>query len=175
MDSKFDFKELMKQRHSARYFLSKPIPEEILKEIMSTSLLTPSWGNSQPWNIYVASGKTLEEIRKDWIAKNKEGVKGNSDINAGHRTDFSERCQENINKVLKKFSDALKDPNCKIFMEANYILFNAPTVVYITVPKKRTEYNIFDTGALEMSIMLAAKEKGIDLFLLMKLLNIQIL
>ena len=46
MDSKFDFKELMKQRHSARYFLSKPIPEEILKEIMSTSLLTPSWGNS---------------------------------------------------------------------------------------------------------------------------------
>jgi len=162
MDSKFDFKELMKQRHSARYFLSKPIPEETLKEIMSTSLLTPSWGNSQPWNIYVASGKTLEEIRKDWLAKNKEGVKGNSDINAGHRTDFSERCQENINKVLKKFSDALKDQNLKTFMEANYILFNAPTVVYITVPKKRTEYNIFDTGALEMSIMLAAKGKGID-------------
>ena len=47
-------------------------------------------------------------------------------------------------------------------MEANYILFNAPTVIYITVPKKRTEYNIFDTGALEMSIILAAKEKGID-------------
>jgi nitroreductase len=75
MDSKFDFKELMKQRHSARYFLSKPIPEEILKEIMSTSLLTPSWGNSQPWNIYIASGKTIEEKRKEWIAKNKEGVK----------------------------------------------------------------------------------------------------
>ena len=91
----------MKQRHSARYFLSKPIPEETLKEIISTSLLTPSLGNSQPSNIYVASGKTLEEIRKDWVAKNKEGVKGNSDINAGHRTDFSERCQENINKVLK--------------------------------------------------------------------------
>jgi len=162
MDSKFDFKELMKQRHSARYFLSKPIPEEILKEIMSTSLLTPSWGNSQPWNIYVASGKTLEEIRKDWIAKNKEGAKGYSDINAGHRTDFSERCQENMNKIMKKFTDALKDPNCKPLWDANIVLFNAPTVVYITVPKKRTEYNIFDTGALEMSIMLAAKEKGID-------------
>jgi len=162
MDSKFDFKELMKQRHSARYFLSKPIPEEILKEIISTSLLTPSWGNSQPWNLYIASGKTLEGIRKEWIAKNKEGVKGYSDINAGHRTDFSERCQENINKVMKEFTDVLKDPSLKTFMEANFILFNAPTVVYITVPKKRTEYNIFDTGALEMSIMLAAKEKGID-------------
>ena len=162
MDTIFDFKELMKKRHSARYFLSKPIPEEILKEIMSTSLLTPSWGNSQPWNIYIASGNTLEGIRKDWIAKNKEVTKWYYDINAGHRTDFSERCQENINKVLKEFSDVLKDRNLKEFMEVNYIIFNAPTVVYITVPKKRTEYNIFDTGALEMSIILSAKEKGID-------------
>ncbi len=40
--------EVMKQRHSVRYFLSKPIPKETLKEIMELSLLTPSWGNSQP-------------------------------------------------------------------------------------------------------------------------------
>ena len=50
----------------------------------------------------------------------------------------------------------------KVFMEANFILFNAPTLVYITVPKKRTLYNIFDTGALEMSVIDAAKELGID-------------
>ena len=162
MDSKFDFKELMKQRHSARYFLSKPIPEETLKEIMTTSLMTPSWGNSQPWNIFIASGKTLEDIRKDWITKNKESEKGYSEIKAGHRTDFSERCQENMNKVIKEFSEALKEPDMKSIMDANKILFNAPTVVYITVPKKRTDYNIFDTGAIEMSIMLSAKDKGID-------------
>ena len=36
---------------------------------METSLLTPSWGNSQPWTFYVASGTTLENIRKDWISK----------------------------------------------------------------------------------------------------------
>ena len=70
---------------------------------MSTSLLTLSWENSQTWNIYVAFGKTLEQIRKDWIAKNKEGAKGYSDINADHRTDFSERCQENMNKIMEKF------------------------------------------------------------------------
>ena len=49
----------MRQRHSARHFLTKPIPKETLKEIIETSLLTPSWGNSQPWTIYVASGNTL--------------------------------------------------------------------------------------------------------------------
>ena len=152
----------MKQRHSILYFLPKPIPETILKEIMSTSILTPSWGNSQPWNIHVASGNTLEKIRKDWIDKNKEGVKGYTDIEVGHRTDFSERCQKNMNEIMKSFGDFLKDPTMKVFMEANYILFNAPTVAYVTVPKERTLYNIFDTGAIEMSIIAAAKEHGID-------------
>ena len=65
----------MKLRHSARAYLPKPIPEDILKDIISTALLTPSLGNSQPWHIYVASGKTLEEIRKDYISNNKEGKK----------------------------------------------------------------------------------------------------
>ena len=64
MESKYKFNELMKERHSARKFQKKQIPEDILKQIISTSLLSPSWCNSQPWNIYVASGNTIEEIRK---------------------------------------------------------------------------------------------------------------
>ena len=154
--------EVMKQRHSVRYFLSKPIPEETLKEIMELSLLTPSWGNSQPWNLYIASGNTLKNIKKEWISKNKEGIKGCSDIEPGHRTDFSERCQNNINGVMKYYGEILNDPQAKIFFDANNELFNAPTLVYITIPKKRTQYCLFDSGAIEMSVMLAAKEKGID-------------
>ena len=55
MSSALSFSEIMKQRYSVRYFLPKPIPKETLQAIMETSILTPSWGNSQPWNIYVAS------------------------------------------------------------------------------------------------------------------------
>ena len=74
---------------------------------METSLLTPSWGNSQPWTFYVASGTTLENIRKDWIAKNKEGIKGNSDIEAGHRNDFSDRCQKCMNEIMQLVSETV--------------------------------------------------------------------
>ncbi len=162
MSSVLSFKELMKQRYSCRYFLSKPIPEDILKDIIATSLLTPSWGNSQPWNIYVSSGANLENIRKEWIQKNEEGVKHYSDIDPGHRTDFSERSQKNMNNIMTKVSELLNDKEIKPFLEANKILFNAPTVVYITIPKKRTQYCLFDSGAIEMSIMLSAKAHGID-------------
>ena len=67
MDAKH-FEELMKARHSVRYFQKKEIPEDTLKQIISIALQAPSWCNSQAWNIYVASGKTLSEIRKIWIS-----------------------------------------------------------------------------------------------------------
>lgn len=35
-------------------------------------------------------------------------------------------------------------------------------MVYLTLPKKRLVYSILDLGAIEMSILLAAKTHGID-------------
>ena len=162
MESKYKFNELMKERHSTRKFQKKQIPEDILKQIISTSLLSPSWCNSQPWNIYVASGNTIEEIRKIWISKNREKIKGYSDIQPGHRTDFSERSQKVMDNLFNKVKECLKDPSMKEFNEANAIMFNAPSVVYLTLPKGHTKYSILDLGTLEMSIMLAAKDLGID-------------
>ena len=46
MDSE-SFKKIMKERHSVRYFQKKEIPENILKQIITNPLQTPSWGNSQ--------------------------------------------------------------------------------------------------------------------------------
>jgi nitroreductase len=159
MASKYNFRELMKERHSCRKFQSKPIPEETLKEIISISLFSPSWCNSQPWNIYVASGNTLEEIRKEWISKNKQKIKGYADINPGHRTDFSERSQSTMAKFFKSW-EAL--PNKNEAEEANPCIFNAPTMVYLTLNKGHIPYSILDLGGLEMSIMLAAKDHGVD-------------
>ena len=89
MESKYKFDELMKERHSARDFLKKEIPEEILKKIVQTSLQSPSWCNSQPWNVYVVTGTPLEEIKKEWISKNEQKIKGYADLQPVHRTEFS--------------------------------------------------------------------------------------
>ena len=122
MESKYNFRELMKERHSCRKFQSKKIPEEVLKDIISISLMSPSWCNSQPWTIYVATGNTLEEIRKEWISKNKEKVKGYADINPGHRTDFSERSQATMAKFFN-IRDNLTNKN--ELEESNADFFNA--------------------------------------------------
>ena len=108
MESKYKFEELMKERHSTRSFLAKEIPEEILSKIIQASLYTPSWCNSQPWNVYVVSGKPLEEIKKEWISKNEKGIKGYSDLPPVQRKEFSERCQKCMEDGLKVFQEATK-------------------------------------------------------------------
>lgn len=152
----------MKKRHSVRKFQSKEIPEDVLKNIISTSLKTPSWANSQPWNIYVVSGQALEEIRKTWITKNNEKINGYSDVPPVHRIEFSERAQKSMNNTLSNLGTFVNDPTLKNFVEYQHILFNAPAVVYLTLNKGHSKWSIYDLGALGMSIMLSATDREVD-------------
>jgi len=162
MSSQYNFEELMKKRHSVRKFQSKEIPEDVLKNIISTSLRTPSWANSQPWNIYVVSGQALEEIRKVWISKNNEQIKGYSDIPPVHRIEFDEKAQRNMSHTLSNIGTFINDPTLEKFAKYQHILFNAPTVVYLTLNKGHSKWSMYDLGALGMSIMLSAMDRGVD-------------
>ena len=158
MESKYNFKELMIERHSTRKFQSKEIPKEVLKDIISISLLSPSWTNSQPWKMYVVSGKPLEEIKKIWLSKNKDKVAGYPDIPVAHRNEFSDISQNNMGNLIKTFKEFSKSD----IMDFNYIMFNAPTVIYLTLNKGNSKWSVYDIGALSMAIMLAAKDHGVD-------------
>ena len=161
VESKYNFKELMKDRHSSRRFQSKEIPEEVLKDIISISILSPSWCNSQAWNIYVVSGNTLEEIRKEWISKNNQKIKGYADMPPGHRTDFYERSQKTMAEFFKGFEDP-KFKKAANINEVQWDLFKAPTLIYLTLPKEGSKYSILDLGGLELAILLASKDHGVD-------------
>jgi len=100
----------------------------------------------------------MEEIRKEWISKGEQKIKGYADITPGHRTDFSERSQQLMDNFYKQWGELPKTETA----ECNPHLFNAPTMVYLTLPKGHTKYSVLDLGGLEMSIMLAAKDHGVD-------------
>ena len=48
------------------------------------------------------------------------------------------------------------------FAKTQPVLFNAPAVVYLTVPKTAPMWSVYDLGAFSMSLMLHAAEKDID-------------
>ena len=65
--------EAIAMRHSARLFLPDPIPENILREALQLSSLSPSEYNAQKWRMYVATGDALERLKKGLKAAALEG------------------------------------------------------------------------------------------------------
>ena len=56
--------EAILARHSVRDFSSKPVPKETVMKILEVATRSPSGSNGQPWEVFVATGATIERIRK---------------------------------------------------------------------------------------------------------------
>ena len=52
--------EAVVARKSIRAFLDTPVPDELLKEVLTKAARAPSGGNVQPWRIYVLNDNDLE-------------------------------------------------------------------------------------------------------------------
>src|SRR5699024_11911407 len=61
---------------------------------------------------------------------------------------------ETLDYFLRGESDA--------FDQAQIKLFNAPVIVFLTIPKKSPAWSIFDLGAFSQTLMLAANNRGLS-------------
>ena len=53
--------EVLKTRRSIRRYINKPIPDEIIKDIIDCARLAPTANNKQPWLFVVIKDKKLKE------------------------------------------------------------------------------------------------------------------
>ena len=81
-----EFTQAVADRHSVRDFTGQPVSREDLVDIVRTAQQAPSWMNSQPWRVYAATGRTLEEIKERHAADAADGRKGRSDLPVVSRT-----------------------------------------------------------------------------------------
>lgn len=59
--------EALQQRFSCRAFLPDPVEKKVLDEIFTDAFRTPSWANSQPWDIYVAGKEECGQIPRECL------------------------------------------------------------------------------------------------------------
>ncbi len=52
--------ELLKNRHSDRYFGKKPIEKEVIEKILAAATLSPSVDNTQPWHFHILENPTVK-------------------------------------------------------------------------------------------------------------------
>jgi len=156
--------DALNSRFTCRAFKPDPIAKEIVVKVLEAANRAPSWGNTQPWNIYVASGSVLEGMRTEFQRNVTQQVAWITDL--PFPQDWPEAQKRNydllgkeryaiLSKVFEK--DALRE----IVMANNYRFFDAPLVIYVCMDRSLTPYSMLDLGAVSQSIMLAAQELGL--------------
>ena len=70
-----DLMEIIKERRSIRKYEEKDIPEELVNRVFDAVRWTPSWVNTQCWEIIVVKDKKIKEKLQDTISKGNPAAK----------------------------------------------------------------------------------------------------
>jgi nitroreductase len=151
--------EAIKERHSIRAFLPRPVEKEKLDAVLAASVRAPSWANTQPWEIFVVTGGTLERIKEGYRQKYADKVPAAPET--PRPAEWSEAAQKRIQQLHPEMARGCGDA-VEQFATLNQTMFNAPVVVYVCMDKILSEWSLYDIGAYSQTFMLAAFEQGLS-------------
>lgn len=152
-------------RHSVRDFSSRPVPRETVMKILEAAIRSPSGGNSQPWEVFVASGATLERIRKVYQERSRSGARRPGGP-PPQPPQYQERMATIRNERLRLLGLDPADPaSDRVFMEWGARLFGAPVIVVVCLDKALSSFRNLDIGLFTQTVCLAAQGYGIDSFI----------
>ncbi len=131
-----DYSELLDKRRSVRDFEDKPVPTELLQEIIAESTKAPNAGNMQLWRFVVVN--------------NKDAMKRISDAN---KKGFIADLDANPNSPWKGYEANFRNDDFNIF-------FNAPALIYI-VGTSKMQTIVQDCSLAGAYFMLSAAARGL--------------
>ncbi|MCX5850175.1 MAG: nitroreductase family protein [Deltaproteobacteria bacterium] len=153
--------EGIQQRKSIRAFLDKPVPKDVIKEILSIACRAPSAMNTQPWEFVVVSGEKLNRLRAAIVENLKKGtpiVPDHLVVGWPNEGVYKDR-QVTLAKQLFKAMDIPREDKEKRawWLERGFRFFDAPAAIIIATDKVLGEAGpLLDLGAVMQNICLAA-------------------
>ena len=161
-----DYNEIVHERRSIRGYLQKPVPRELIEEIIDLAKRAPSSMNTQPWHFHVITGEPLERMRKGNTEKMMSGSAVDREIkmNHGYEGPHRERQIEIAVQLFEAMGIARDDkPKRQDWVMRGFRQFDAPVSIVITVDKALADDTIahFDCGAATYGLVLAAWSKGL--------------
>lgn len=149
-----DTKKLFDERRSINYFdKTKSIDEKLLKEIINMAVLSPSAFNLQPWRIIAVKSETSKKQLLG-LANNQEKVSDASItlIIIGDKNGYAES-----NPVWDEMLVSIGG-NAEIVAGAK----KTAAFLYGSSEERKLKFAESNASLLAMSLMIAAKDKGVD-------------
>ncbi len=159
-------REAILSRKSIRSFLKKKVSLKIVKELLYHASLSPSGSNTQPWNVYVLTGKSLKkftaESKKEFIENSKKLSLERLNYMKKYREPYLSRRRKvgwDLYQILNiKKGDFEKT---KSFHSENYNFFGAPVGLIFSIEKDLGWMSWLDYGMFMQNICLLARSYGL--------------
>ncbi len=155
---------LLRERHSCRAFLPKPVPRGAIERVLEVAQRTASWCNSQPWQVVVTSGAATERFRETMYEAASSGATEDGDFPfpREYRGVYLARRRESGFQLYNTLGVARGDKAAyrRQSLE-NFKLFGAPHVAIVTTDEALGVYGAIDCGGYVGNFMLAAQALGI--------------
>lgn len=157
-------------RRSIRKFEPRDIPKEIITDILETARWSPSWGNTQPWSLYVLTGRTLQKFKEMNLLQSMAGAPVASDVPMLEKwPDAMKARYGQLGKVVLSAQGIARDDKAgrEKYYAGMVSAFDAPCLILACISRDNlVEYQMLDIGLIAQSICLAAHDKGLGTCLL---------
>jgi nitroreductase len=178
-----DWSEFVRSRRSVRDFRPDPVPEDALRPVIEDALAAPSWSNTQPYRLAVASGDCADRIRTElglrydasaplrrggraaqaraWLTR--QGLPDSDfPIPLAYPDELQERRRRTgfgLYEVLgiERGDRAARDQQ----MRRNFEFFGAPTAIFVFVHDGLGAYSVLDAGLMMQTLLLSAHARGL--------------
>lgn len=157
--------DALNTRITCRQFLDKPVPDGVLKTLLTQALRSPSGGNLQPWQIHVMTGETLVNFKKDAVEITLAG-KTEEPTHPAYPQPLWEPLRSWRYKLGEDMYALLDIPRENkmgrlVWFAQNAKFFEAPVGLIITGDKRLGAPQHMDIGIFIQSLMLLAREAGL--------------
>jgi nitroreductase len=160
-----DILQAVKTRRSIRQFKPDAVPETLIREILEAARWSPSWGNTQPWEIFVVTGEKLDSFKKANQKYRMDNVALEPDTPMP--LSWPEPVKQRYNDIGKQVLTALDIPRGDKEARQRYYgdmasLFHAPAMLLFCLDKAiAREYGMLDIGAIMQTFCLLAHGCGL--------------
>lgn len=174
---------LLYTRRSVRDFQSTPIPESLLDEIIADANQAPSWSNTQPYRLAIASGAVRDRLaaslthhfdrasaaqRGGWLEKlrllaTKGGMPdGDFAVNFEYPQSLQAQRRATGHGLYQLLNIGRSDHAARhAQMRRNFEFFGAPTAIFVFVHGGLREFSVLDAGIFLQTLMLSAHARGL--------------
>jgi nitroreductase len=154
----------IRTRQSIRAFKRKRISRDVMQKVLQAVSNTPSYTNTQPWEVVVVSGKKKDELSHELVELAKAKARTNRDLPMpkGWPPALEERSREHGARRLSTLGVARDDEEGREKLRLmNFEFYGAPCAVFLFIDGTLGEWSIFDMGLFVQNLILAAHSLGV--------------